>query len=61
MACQGCKDSKTPHIKEQHAIRFKAWYVDGDMFQGCCEAWNDLPEDGCLAVKVFKELRMAYP
>lgn len=52
MACTGCQDNPEKQ-KQQHAERFKAWYVGGDTFQGCCEAWNDLPDDGCLAVKVW--------
>lgn len=53
MGCQGCIDPTKGHVKDQHAIHFKAWYVEGQTFQGCCDAWNDLPADGVIGVKVF--------
>ena len=53
MPCQGCKDPEKPHVKDQHAVRFKAWYTNDQTFQGCCEAWNDLPDDGVLLVLAY--------
>lgn len=52
MACTGCNEP-TNAAAPQHAVRFKAWYTEGRVFEGCCKKWDALPEDGVLAVRVW--------
>ena len=37
----------------QQAVRFKAWYVGGVVYEGDSSLWGRMPDDGMLAVKVF--------
>lgn len=49
--CVDCPEPQPPVV--QRAVRWRAWYVGGLTFEGGREAWNALPGDGMLAVKVF--------
>ena len=51
MACVGCPPPKEPAA--QKAVRFKAWYIGGKVYEGDSSAWGKMPDDGVLAVKVY--------
>jgi hypothetical protein len=52
----GCENCPEPVAKPQHAVRFKAWYTDGRVFEGSDPAsWASLPSDGVLLVVVYFE------
>lgn len=51
MPCVGCPPPKEPKV--QRAVRFRAWYTGGRVYEGDSSDWGKMPDDGVLAVKVF--------
>lgn len=46
-----CKDC--PPEPPKHAVRWRAWYVGGQVFDSGAVAWEALPDVGVLGVKVW--------
>jgi hypothetical protein len=49
MACKDCPPNEPP----KHAVRWRAWYVGGAVYDSEATAWVALPPVGVLGVKVW--------
>lgn len=37
----------------QHVVGWRAWFTGGLRFDSAAHSWGDLPDDGCLAIRLY--------
>jgi hypothetical protein len=53
VSCTDCGKQVERESEPQRAVRFRAWYTSGRVYEGDSSGWGEMPDDGVLAVKVF--------